>query len=64
MFEKSGLTMNDVIEIIVASNLRYGDFQEARTMIILVEMLKNVLGQSKLFFGCTFRISATIFTTE
>lgn len=42
MFEQSGITVNDVIEMIVAYCLRFGDSQEGRKM--LIEMLKICAG--------------------
>ena len=42
MFEKSGQTVRDVIEMIVAYSLRFGDSNEARNM--LIEMFKICVG--------------------
>ena len=42
MLEKSGQTVRDVIEMIVAYSLRFGDSNEARNM--LIEMFKICAG--------------------
>ncbi|XP_051176161.1 uncharacterized protein LOC127291224 [Leptopilina boulardi] len=42
MFKQSGITVKEVVEMVVAYNLRFGDSQEARQM--LIEMIKIFAG--------------------